>query len=85
MWLPDKASLTITPHPLLSSSSPAVVGTLWGVTDGEIDQVLNYMIKYFKGELLPNLVKTARSSVKLSHLTGYSAVVYGLPMKTGHI
>lgn len=70
------------PYYCLAAGSPAVVGTLWDVTDGDIDrffiQFLN-LAKDERGISVNNAVAKSRSACKLNYLTGASIVVYGFP------
>ena len=68
---------------IIFSSSPALVGCLWDVTDGEIDRLCHALLKHLLGDEatpLPSLVAASRSVCKLQWLTGASAIVYGMPV-----
>jgi separase len=89
--LSDPDGLLLT---YLIRGTTAVIGTLWDVTDGEIDRfadrLLTSMNQYINDsksrdstELCADILKLsneARTSCKLRHLTGSSIVYYGLPM-----
>ena len=69
-------------------SSPALVGCLWDVTDGEIDRLCHALLTRLLGDAsettpLPSLVAASRTSCKLHWLTGHSTIVYGSPVTVG--
>lgn len=68
--------------------SPALVGCLWDVTDGEIDRLYHALLKHLLGDNdqatpLPSLVAASRTACKLHWLTGTSTIVYGMPITVG--
>lgn len=78
----------IVDYILFSLCSPSVVGTLWDVTDRDIDRFLSTLLEPYlnkKNEVgtykpLPLLVSNARSACLMRYLVGASTVVYGLPV-----
>ncbi len=65
----------------MESSSPAVIGTLWDVTDADIDRLLQQLLAHWlndKKKLLTS-VSYARDACKLKYLNAAGAVVYGMP------
>ena len=72
--------------------SPALVGCLWTVTDGDIDRFCDGLIHSLLSSsspsssavqmmsLLPHHVSTARLECKLRWLVGAAPVLYGLPV-----
>ena len=66
------------------SCSPAVVGNLWDVTDGEIDRLCAAFLKSVLSEdpnlMLPQHLIGARGACRCARLTGASPVVYGAPV-----
>ncbi|KAG8465051.1 hypothetical protein KFE25_012414 [Diacronema lutheri] len=67
----------------LLGGSPSVVGTLWDVTDGDIDRFCAALLAECAAEggvpLLPALAR-ARAACKMVRLVGAAVVSYGLPM-----
>ena len=79
---------TLLPFPAVFYTplySPALVGCLWDVTDGEIDRLCQALLKHILGDdhdatPLPSLVAASRTACKLQWLTGASTIVYGTPV-----
>ena len=74
-------------HLFLTLYSPALVGCLWDVTDGEIDRLCHALLKHLLGNgdddeatPLSSFVAASRRACKLQWLTGASAIVYGMPV-----
>ncbi len=65
-------------------SCPAVVGTLWDISDADIDHYLKKLLELFvdnnkSAQGLLSSVSQARDACKLKYLTAAAPVVYGLP------
>lgn len=70
---------------VINNFSPSLVGTLWDVTDGDIDLYTQYIIENWvdaSNASLAAIAGDARTICKLSSLVGAAPVVYGLPVKT---
>jgi len=69
---------------MLYPYSPAVLGCLWEVTDGEIDHLGITIIESIHQEIdFSLLMRQAREhcpKMKLKFLTGASTAIYGIPV-----
>ena len=66
-------------------SSPALVGTLWDVTDADIDRYCHTLLKSWlsrPGASLPSAAAQSRGSCRLTTLNGAAVVLYGVPATT---
>ena len=85
------SSAALMPHGVLAPTGyalsymhahcPALVGSLWDVTDGEIDRVWKALISHCtEGGCLLDALVEARTACKLPYLTGAAIVTYGVPL-----
>ncbi|KAJ1621751.1 hypothetical protein T492DRAFT_1067382 [Pavlovales sp. CCMP2436] len=68
----------------LLGGSPAVIATLWDVTDGDIDRFCAALLERCSthdGVSLPCALAHARSACKMAHLVGAAPVCYGIPAR----
>jgi len=67
----------------IEAGCPAVCGTLWVVTDKEIDKLALYITKQWIGSNLSfsllDIIPRIRNECRYKYLTGASFVYYGLP------
>lgn len=69
----------------LSNNSPAVLGNLWDVTDGDIDRFAKNLLERWgicsdsKMDLV-EAASLARAACQLPYIVGAAPVVYGLPL-----
>eukprot|EP01017_Pseudomicrothorax_dubius_P005877 TRINITY_DN11590_c0_g3_i1.p1 TRINITY_DN11590_c0_g3~~TRINITY_DN11590_c0_g3_i1.p1 ORF type:complete len:749 (-),score=71.14 TRINITY_DN11590_c0_g3_i1:18-2264(-) len=69
---------------LLLSGCPALIGTLWTVTDKDIDRFMKKFLEQLALKdsfYLHEILSTSQDSCKFSNLTGNSVVLYGFPVK----
>lgn len=75
----NKISLTLS---YLLSGCPFLVGTLWDVTDKDIDRLgIHFLEKIIHSEnpALSKYLSESKKVCKLQHLTGLATVCYGIP------
>lgn len=67
----------------LLALSPAVVGNLWDVTDGELDRLTKALLDNWldRGLPLPRALSIARGSCQFKYLVAAAAVCYGIPVR----
>ena len=68
----------------LLAGAPCIVGTLWDVTDGDIDRfAIDMLERFFNDDVSSSLaecVDKARSACKMRYLVGCAPVCYGFPV-----
>ncbi len=68
----------------LPVASPAAVGNLWHVTDGDIDRFTEYLLTAWltesRDKSLAEFLPNARRKCRFPYLVGAAPVCYGVPV-----